>query len=123
MHRLKARAEFVAVAKGQRVHRAAFVLQSAPRVAHASDDLPRCGFTVTKKLGKAVVRNRIRRRLREAVRLETKAGLAGRAGHDYVVVARSAALTARFADLRAHLAAAFGAPPRAAGSSLKRQSP
>lgn len=54
----------------------------------------RFGFTVTKKVGNAVERNRIRRRLREVVRLA--AGTRTRAGHDYVLVGRRAALKLPF---------------------------
>ena len=58
---------------------------------------PRFGLTVTKRLGKAVVRNRIRRRLREALR--TGGANEARPGFDYVVIARAAALTRSFASL------------------------
>lgn len=63
------------------------------------DDRPeiRIGFTVTKKLGKAVARNRIKRRLRAAARQTLP--VYGEAGCDYVVVARPPALTAPFASL------------------------
>ncbi|GGD96791.1 hypothetical protein GCM10011390_14440 [Aureimonas endophytica] len=47
---------------------------------------PRLGLTVTKKVGNAVLRNRIRRRLREAVRTVCAREMA--AGYDYVIVAR-----------------------------------
>lgn len=63
------------------------------------------GLTVTKKLGGAVVRNRARRRLREALRL-TLPGPA-RPGADYVVVARAAALSVPFARLQSELVGAF----------------
>lgn len=56
----------------------------------------RLGFTVSAKLGHAVVRNRLRRRLREIYRLQ-EAQLA--VGYDIVVVARSAAVEADFAAL------------------------
>lgn len=46
---------------------------AAFRVAKEEFDGPRVGFTTPKALGKAVVRNRIRRRIREAVRLELAA--------------------------------------------------
>lgn len=61
----------------------------------------RFGFTVTKKLGGAVVRNRIRRRLKAAVRAVQE----GRAqpGHDYVVVARPAAFDRSFPELKKDL--------------------
>ena len=59
-------------------------------------DTNRVGITVSKKLGKANVRNRIRRRLREAYRLNEEKF---QPGWDIVVVGRSKALTAKFADL------------------------
>jgi len=62
---------------------------------------PRFGLTVTKKLGGAVVRNRIRRRLKEALRgLEPDLALPG---HDYVLIARGAASTWAFERLRQDL--------------------
>ena len=62
------------------------------------DDGPaRVGFTVTKRIGKAVVRNRARRRLREAVRALPRHAL--KVGHDYVFIAREATPTCDFATL------------------------
>ena len=58
----------------------------------------RVGITVSKKLGHAVVRNRTRRRLREIYRLHEDRFLPG---CDIVVVARSRAVEAPFADLTA----------------------
>ncbi|MDR0838689.1 MAG: ribonuclease P protein component [Oscillospiraceae bacterium] len=58
----------------------------------------RVGFTVSTKLGGAVTRNRIRRRLRETYRLSEDEL---RRGYDIVVVARSAALDTPFEALRA----------------------
>lgn len=65
--RLTRRAEFLRVAaKGRKAPMPGVVLQALPR----NDAAPlRLGFTVTKKVGNAVVRNRTRRRLKEAVRL------------------------------------------------------
>ena len=61
----------------------------------------RVGVTVSKKLGKAVVRNRVRRRLREVYRLHESRFLPG---WDIVVVARGRAVDASFPDLtRAYL--------------------
>jgi ribonuclease P protein component len=65
----------------------------------------RFGFTATKKLGNAVTRNLIRRRLKEAVRL-VASGRA-RAGCDYVLIARAAAATRSFAVIERDLATAF----------------
>ena len=58
----------------------------------------RVGVTVSKKVGGAVVRNRVRRRLREAIRLRLPGW---RNGFDLVVVARSAAAEAPFEALGA----------------------
>ncbi len=65
--RLIRRAEFLRVAaKGRKVAMPGLVLQALPR----GDASPaRFGFTVTKKVGNAVIRNRTRRRLKEAARL------------------------------------------------------
>lgn len=65
--RLKQRAEFLRCAgKGRKAAVHGLVLQALPR----GDDAPaRLGFTVTKKVGNAVIRNRTKRRLREAARL------------------------------------------------------
>jgi ribonuclease P protein component len=102
MDRLRQRADFLAVANGARVNTTAFTLQGRRR-----DDLGpiRVGFTVTNKNGNAPERNRIRRRLREAVRLTGV--MAMRPHHDYVLVGRRAALTCDFKvmlnDLRSAL--------------------
>jgi ribonuclease P protein component len=65
--RLKKRSEFLrAASSGKKAAVGGVVLQALLR----SDGLPaRLGFTVTKKVGNAVVRNRTRRRLKEAARL------------------------------------------------------
>ena len=64
MVRLKQRADFLAAASGAKVATAAFVLQGRNR----DDDGPaRIGFTVSRKVGTAVERNRVRRRLRDIV--------------------------------------------------------
>lgn len=67
----------------------------------------RFGFTVTKKIGNAVVRNRIRRRLREAVRLA--GAMAAEPGTDYVLIGRTAALTLPFDRLIADLTSGIAA--------------
>lgn len=100
--RLKRRAEFLRVGKGRRWHGGAMTIQAEARVE--GDDGPaRFGFTLTKKVGNAVVRNRARRRLREAVRLATP-DLPARLGHDYVIVGRLEAVRVPFAALGHELA-------------------
>ena len=94
--RLTQRAEFQRTARGRRAQLEAFALQ-ANRRPEASGVGPRIGFTVTKKIGNAVVRNRIRRRLREALRRISC--LEAAPDHDYVLVARGAALKMSFEAL------------------------
>ena len=65
----------------------------------------RVGFTVTKKMGNAVMRNRIKRRLREAVRVVLPKH--GVAGHDYVLISRNKALTCDFLELTRDMEFAF----------------
>ena len=68
----------------------------------------RVGYTVTKKIGNAVVRNRLKRRLRAAVREVMPS--AAPAGHDIVLIGRSGGLGQEFAKLTRDLARAI---PRA----------
>jgi ribonuclease P protein component len=86
------------------------VLQALKIGSEAGGRPPRFGFTVTKKIGNAVVRNRIRRRLKEAVR----AAAAGRAecDTDYVLIGRRAALTLQFDRLITDLISGFAALAR-----------
>jgi ribonuclease P protein component len=93
MERMRRRGDFLAAAGGLKVHTGPFVLQARRR----EDEGPaRVGFTVSKKVGNAVERNRVRRRLREIVRLSP---LPLPDGHDYVLVGRRAALTQPFAEM------------------------
>ena len=105
--RLRRRADFLRAGRGQRARMDAFSLRANPRPSDPAPDRlgARVGFTVTKKLGGAVVRNRIRRRLKEALRLSPE--LEARPDHDYVVMAQSEALRLRFDRLQADLKRAF----------------
>jgi ribonuclease P protein component len=92
---LTKRADFVLTAKGRRFHGHALTVQARLRPQVDPEPGPaRIGFTVTRKSGGAVERNRIRRRLKEALRLGRE--LAIRPGYDYVVLGRREALTAPF---------------------------
>ncbi|WP_053239454.1 ribonuclease P protein component [Pleomorphomonas koreensis] len=100
MQRLKKRNDYVKVARGARTPRRGFLLQSIRRPDAADNGAEaeaRFGFTVTKKMGNAVVRNRIRRRLKEAVRLAGAA--AADPERDFVLVGRRPALDMPFSDL------------------------
>ncbi len=88
----------------------AFTLQAAKRPPDDGLATPRIGFTVTRKVGNAVVRNRIRRRLRAAIQVAEP--LEAKADCDYVLMARREALTRPFADLVDDLRRAFRAVGR-----------
>lgn len=92
---LKKRRDFLVAQSGLRAPTSAFILTRA-RSAN-EDGETRIGFTVTRKVGKAVIRNRIKRRLRAAVR-ESFTGNAA-AGFDYVLIARPSAATRNFASM------------------------
>jgi ribonuclease P protein component len=138
MQTFKTRADFQRVYKGRKWVTPAFILQGLERAARG-DDEPRFGFTVSsksvakeskagnsrssspkggnvpKKRGMAVDRNRARRRLKEAVRLTF--GAHAKAGFDYAIIGRMAALNRDFAQLLADMETAFHkvhqGPPRA----------
>jgi len=69
------------------------------------DPAKRVGFTVTKKIGGAVVRNRMKRRLRALAREMLPAG--GIAGADHVLIGRAGGIERDFAKLRGELARAL----------------
>lgn len=105
---LKKRSEFLATRKGARWATPHFVLEALKRapLPGAAQDGARFGFTVSKKVGGAVVRNRIKRRLRAAV--AQAQGAYARSDLDYVLIARRPALEAPFAALLADLVMALG---------------
>ena len=78
-----------------------FVLQVAPAPADLALPAIRVGFTVSRKVGNAVVRNRVRRRLREAARLVIPGQ--ARSDLDYVLVGRQAAIARDFGVIRQDL--------------------
>ncbi|MFD1744797.1 ribonuclease P protein component [Rhizobium helianthi] len=106
--RLKNRPQFLAVRDGEKRRGPLFLLEVLDR--RQPDSEPRVGFTVTKKQGNAVERNRMKRRLREAVR--QKAGSAMKNGHDYVIVARREILTASFAEMTSALSERLESKPK-----------
>lgn len=101
VERIRRRADFLAAAKGRRVATRTLVLQARP----TRSDRARIGFTVSRKVGGAVERNRVRRRLREAVR--QAGGACVRVGHDYVVIGRRNALHESYRRIVDDLMTAF----------------
>ncbi|HET7852550.1 MAG TPA: ribonuclease P protein component [Methyloceanibacter sp.] len=97
--RLKTRAEFLHVREGSRFAAPSLVLQARVRdeQAGALSDVARFGFTASKALGGAVLRNRARRRLKEAVRVVGPEHAVP--GYDYVLIARAGTVQRRFTEI------------------------
>lgn len=109
MERLKRRQDFIAAARAQHAAMPGMVVQMRSR---GDEGPPRVGFTTTRKLGNAVVRNRIRRRLREVARLRLSE--IARPGHDYVLIGRDKCLERPFSQLETDLTSALKRLHRAA---------
>lgn len=107
MERLKQRADFLAAASGSKVATAAFLLQARDR---GDDGAARIGFTVSRKVGNAVERNRLRRQLKEIVRLSAIGRL--HPGYDYVLIGRRAALELPFGRMAEEFLGALRRLPR-----------
>lgn len=110
---IRKRTDFLAANRGIRVARPGFVLLAQPNGGRGK----RFGVTVTKKIGNAVVRNRMKRRFRELLRAALPD--AGLADHDHVLIGREGGVERAFALLGEELAAALsraatgkGDPPR-----------
>ena len=110
---LTRRADFLAANRGLRVARPGFVLLAHPNDGHGM----RYGITVTKKIGNAVVRNRMKRRFRALLREALPQG--GLPDHDHVLIGREGGIERDFGRLREELAIALsravagkGDPPR-----------
>lgn len=123
---MKTRPQFLAAAKGAYRAHGAVVVQVRDR--GDGEAVVRAGFTATKKIGGAVVRNRAKRRLREAARLLLPSF--GKPGHDYVFVARDGTpgrdwgrLLDDVKSALIRLAADHSAAPRTAGASPSSSGP
>ncbi|MDZ7905602.1 MAG: ribonuclease P protein component [Cypionkella sp.] len=102
---LTKRADFLRASSARRMGTGSFLLQARAR----GDDTAaiRIGFTASKKIGNAVARNRAKRRMRALVRAVLPD--LGRAGWDYVLVAKpQATITRDYADMLADLTRALG---------------
>jgi ribonuclease P protein component len=100
---IKKRSDFLAANRGKRYATPGFVLLVKDR--HDDDPAIRLGITITKKVGNAVVRNRMRRRFRELARdmLADK----GQAGADHILIGRDGGIEREFGELRADMARAL----------------
>lgn len=129
IERLKKRPDFLAAAEGRRFHTERMSAQGRLRTADGPSGL-RLGFTITKRVGHATERNRIRRRLRAAVSLvaaDLPSDLASLPA-DIVLIARRPALDAPFEalaeDLRRALPAVTRpAAPRPPGQGRGKRNP
>ena len=100
LRRLKKRAQFLKAARGQKAVRRGFVLQAVP----CTQEEPGVGFTVTKRVGNAVQRNRIKRRLRAVTEVLSQNF---QPNYDYVLIGRKEALHEPFGQLETSLAKAI----------------
>ena len=103
--RLPDRRDFLRVQAGRRCATPGFVLQVAPAPPELARPAIRVGFTVSRKVGNAVIRNRVRRRLREAARLVIPGH--ARPELDYVLIGRQGGITRDFVLLRQELVEAL----------------
>src|SRR3954465_7944038 len=100
---IKKRADFLAANGEKRALTPGFILLVRDR--QDSDATMRVGFTVTKKIGGAVIRNRMKRRFRALAREIMPAK--GFAGADHVMIGRAKGIECEFGQLRAELAGAL----------------
>jgi ribonuclease P protein component len=100
---IRKRSDFLAANAGRRASSPGFVLLVRDRAD--GNPAKRVGFTVTKKIGGAVVRNRMKRRLRALARELLPAG--GIPGADHVLIGRSGGIERDFTQLRQELTSAL----------------
>ena len=100
---LTRRPDFLAANSGKRAPMPGFVLLMRNRLD--GDPTIRVGYTVTKKVGNSVVRNRMKRRLRELAREFLPAR--GLHGADYVLIGRSGGIERDYALLRSEIGKAL----------------
>jgi len=117
IHVIRKRADFLAANKGLRNARVGFVLLTVSNAGEGK----RFGVTVTKKIGNAVVRNRMKRRFRELLRAALPGE--GLAHHDHVLIGRDGGVERDFAKLRAELAEALARAAAGKGDPPRRRKP
>lgn len=120
---LRKRADYLAANRGIRVARPGFVLlvnRDSAASATGDQEAIRFGVTVTKKIGNAVVRNRMKRRFRELLRAALPQQ--GIAGADHVLIGREGGVEREFAKLRLELAEALARAAQGKGDPPRRRS-
>lgn len=111
------RADFLAANRGLRNARPGFVLLTRPNDGQGL----RFGITVTKKIGNAVVRNRMKRRFRELLRAALPAE--GLPDHDHVLIGREGGVERDFARMAAELGFALEAARAGKGEKSRPRRP
>jgi len=112
---LRKRAEFLAANKGLRNARMGFVLLTLPNGGVGK----RFGVTVTKKIGNAVVRNRMKRRFRELLRATLVDE--GLPDTDHVLIGREGGVERDFATMRSELSVALARAREGKGDPARRR--
>ena len=117
---LTRRADFLAANRGLRVSRPGFVLLARPNADAAGQGQGlRYGITVTKRVGNAVVRNRMKRRFRALLREVLP--VAGLPDTDHVLIGREGGIERDFALLRGELEAALSRAKAGKGDAPRRR--
>ena len=114
---LTKRADFLAANKGLRNARPGFVLLTRPNGGEGV----RYGITVTKKIGNAVVRNRMKRRFRELLRAALPEQ--GLADHDHVLIGRAGGVERDFSLMGEELAKALSRAAEGKGDPARGRRP
>ena len=111
---IRKRADFLAANRGLRNARVGFVLLTRDNEGQGK----RFGVTVTKKIGNAVVRNRMKRRFRELLRAALPDE--GLPGHDHVLIGREGGVERDFATMRSELSQALARAREGKGDPARR---
>ena len=101
---IKKRSDFLAANRGKRYATPGYVLLVKDRQDESPDI--RLGITITKKVGNAVIRNRMRRRFRALA--QEMLGQNGKAGADHILIGRDSGIERDFGELRADMVKALG---------------
>ena len=118
---IQCRADFLAANRGLRIARPGFVLLVRPNCGPEGPLGKRYGITVTKKIGNAVVRNRMKRRFRELLRAALPEH--GLSDHDHVLIGREGGIERDFAKLGEELTAALSRAAAGKGDPPRRRKP